>query len=780
MKKRAIWLLVPALGLGLGACGKKEEAKAPEVPAAVESPAQTAPTALTPAAPVAKAPAVSVEERAAKLGFVKHLPQDTEVVMAFHNGSKSAERIQASKLWKILQSQMGMGMGMQMDDEPAGEPEMGDEEFALPEEEQDASADPAGDSAAPAAAEEAASAEPIGPAALFGTEFTIALGKPVGEQTGNLLTINRRMGYFQMRALAKAFVGAAKSGDFSTLEEAFSEQYGPALFKDLLADPESGVALFEKMNMPPLYLAFRTSAGQRESAAQQLASLVENLGMLGEMVEPVEIEKGGQKFAGHKISGAKVSASMAEDRESMEEMMDAAAVDKLIAAVAKKDLVVLSGTIGDYALLFFGSSADDLSFAADPASSLVGTESLAFCDSYLSKDLAAVIYGQKESISRMIAASGGLSDMAAGLRDGLAGADGLGDTRDLEALLRIVGEREVALRKLSGNETFCTAVYFEDGLKVESLGGTDMGAVDWKAPNKLASLGDSEDVVMFVNMSANAAFDEQSRAYLEALMETSYAVAMKVSELPMEDENMAQFKEMAKMFDSSFRTDAVALWEALSGDFGSGLGNESALIVDLKGTVPAIPGIPQEIVNEGKFPRISVVAPVTDRAKLAASWEKMNASSTGILGKVSEMIGQQIPMQKPISSDKDGFTTWFFSLPFFNDDFMPSVTVGDQWFAASTSKTQALDLLGKATKGGETRDGLTFTMNFKALQKFSSETLEMVKKNQAAILGDDAMTPAQLKHSADLIAALDELDKLTARCRRENGALRTSIHLKTR
>ena len=36
-------------------------------------------------------------------------------------------------------------------------------------------------------------------------------------------------------------------------------------------------------------------------------------------------------------------------------------------------------------------------------------------------------------------------------------------------------------------------------------------------------------------------------------------------------------------------------------------------------------------------------------------------------------------MQKPMSSEKDGFTTWFFSMPFFNDDFLPSVTVGDKW-----------------------------------------------------------------------------------------------------
>ena len=175
-----------------------------------------------------------------------------------------------------------------------------------------------------------------------------------------------------------------------------------------------------------------------------------------------------------------------------------------------------------------------------------------------------------------------------------------------------------------------------------------------------------------------------------------------------------------------------------------------------------------------------MISPVTDRAKLAASWDKMNTSATSVLAKISEMTGEKIPMLKPISSEKDGNTTWFFSMPFFNDDFMPSVTVGDKWFAASTSKNQALDLITKAAKGGETRTGLWFAMNFKAMQKFSRETLKVVEKNSTAIFGEEGMSPDQLKNAADLISAMDAMDKLTVHARREGGVLRSSVHFKTR
>jgi hypothetical protein len=281
---------------------------------------------------------------------------------------------------------------------------------------------------------------------------------------------------------------------------------------------------------------------------------------------------------------------------------------------------------------------------------------------------------------------------------------------------------------------------------------------------------------MFANMTTEAAYDEKARAYIEAIMETSYAAAMKVSELPMAGENMVQFKEMAKIFDTQFRPDAVAVWDSISNDFGGALGNERAWVMDLKGTVPTIPGIPQAVVDSGKFPRISVVAPVSDRAKLADSWKNLNTSITGVLGKIKEMSGMEIPMQKPISSEKNGYTTWFFPVPVFNDDFMPSVTVGDQWFAASTSKNQALDLLSQAAVGGETRTGLQFTMNFKALQKFSQEMHGVLEKNSEAL----GISVEDLKSAAELITALEDLDKLTVHARREGGVLRSSVHFKTR
>lgn len=750
--------MIPAVAIGLGACKKKEVVKAPDAPATVaEAPSPQVPGK----AAEAMVPKIGPEERAAKLGFVKHLPQDTEVVLSFYNGTKVANRVKRSNLWKLVQEQMG------------GVVEIADEEN-LPEPEPD-TANP--DDLPPGNPEVADGA--MGPAALFGTEFTMALGKSTGEQTGHLLTLNRRMTYFQMRTLAKSFSAAVKSGETAELTESFSQGYGAELVKDLLSDPQSGIPLLEKVKVPPIYLAFRTKEADRPAAAQQVAALIANANMLEEMVEPVTIENSGLKFEGVKILGSKVSAVMAEDREEMDQELDPATVDQLLSTMTKKDLVIVSGIVGDYVLLYVGGSVDDFKLADTVSQSIVASDALAFSDAYAGKELAALIYGQKEPMDTMMKSAGGLADLTNGLRDGLAGADGLGDTRDLEALFQIVAEREAALRKLTSLDSACSVAFFEDGLKIESRGGADSGMVDWKSPNKLASLGDPEDVVLFANVSKDAAFDEQSRAYYEALLETAYALTMKVADAPMENEEIAKFKEMAKLVDGKFRPDMVALWDAFNNDFGGSLGNESALVIDFKGGAPAVPGIPQPVLDNAKVPRISIIAPVTDRAKLSGSWDKMNSTLTGTLAKISELTGAEIPMQKPMSSERSGNTTWFFPMPFLTDDFVPSVTVGDKWFAASTSKNHALDLIAKAEGGGQTRNGFWLSLNFKALEKYSNETLKLVDENAEALMGSplEAEQKALVQKS---ISILGDLDKLTVHARREGSELRSSVHFKTR
>lgn len=784
-------MLISAAALGLAACDQKtKETAAPEsTPAPVAE--STAPGEV-PVPPVEKAEVtdLSAEQRAGKLGFVQYMPQDTEQILAFYNGSESAAKLKNSKLWQMIQRESGLGGMGGAEIAPAPDQEMDDEEMDPTDAEQETvapeempAADPADAGIAGIPDADAVPGDDMdaqGPAALFEKEFTIALGKDTSLQIGNLLTVNRRMTYFQMRNLSRAFAAAAKSGDSSTIAESFTGGYGPEIAQDLLKDPDSGVALLERLKMPPVYFAFRATPETKASAAMQMAAMVENVNMMGNgMAEPVKIEAGGSTFEGAKIIGAKISAQMAEGRASMDEEIGAETTDRLLATIATKDLIVVSGTIGDYIVLFLGGAEEDLRFAEGLDSSLVASEALAFSDAYSDKQLAALSYTRKEAVESIAKNSGGLADVTNGLRDGIAGADGLGDTRDLDALFQMVAEREAGLRKLATFGSSGMVAFFEEGLQIEGYSGSDAGMIDWESPNKLASLGDSPDVLLFADVTGDAAYGLKAREYAEAVLQSAYALSMKVSQTPAAESEMAQFKEMATMFDTKFRADVVALWDAYSDDFQGGLGTERAFVIDLQGSAPAVPGIPQVVVDKAKVPRISMIAPVTDRAKVSASWDKMDTTLKGTLAKISEMTGQDIPMQKPLSSEKDGKITWFFPMPFLTEDFLPSVTVSDKWFVASTSKNQALDLMNQANTGNSDRKGFYMSVNFKALQKYADQTFQLVNENSAELMGGP-MPAEQQRLIKEGIAVLDDVDNLTIQTRKEGAVVRTSIHFKTR
>ncbi|WP_200267472.1 hypothetical protein [Luteolibacter pohnpeiensis] len=804
------------MALCLGACKKKESAPldasgnpvevTPDVPG---TPQEAEPPVVTPEAKevVPTAKEVTPEDRAAKLGFAQYLPKDTELMVSVFQGEETVNKVKSLKLWKLIDAQMsgaGPGFGdnsdFEMDEELGMEPDI---EMAPEDNEESKAAEP-DDAMQEGAALGAASGgidmdseadsedmdgfeEPMGPEGLLGKQVVLAFGHGSMEQAGYLNLLRSRMAYFQFREITRALVEAARTGDPSLFTDSFAYQYTAEMFTELIQDQEGGVDLFEKIQMPPIYLGFKTSAEDREEAASQIRSTVDFMGMMGEMVEPVSFEKAGVTFTGYRLLGSKLAEMLNAERDSATEMMDEATFDRFVKALSEKNIVACTGTLGDYVVLMMGSSEEELNLASDLNDSMVSSDELKFTDGYVDKDLSAVIYGQEAGLKSVISADKEFAAIFEGIRDGFAGQEGIGDTRNIEALLQTVVDRGEELVKFQTVHGYGLVSYFDEGYKIETYGGTDPGSVDWSAPRKLAHLGDSPDVVLFANGSSTEVYNEKLTGLLNSVGETVYALAAKASEIPaenVEEDKLAQYKEMFGMFDSQFREDLVNMWNGFSVDMAAGLGQEAALVMDFKGSIPTVPGIPQKVVDEGKFPRASYIAPVVDRTKLATSWDKINLSATSMMGKISTMSGMEIPMQKPISSEKDGMTTWFFPMPFFNDEFLPSVTVGDDWFVASTSKNQALDLVGKAKTGTATETGFLFKANFVALQAYARECYALVDANADEIFGDNESALNEYKHNKEtmiqFIDSFDDFDSVSIKVRKEADVLRGSFHFKTR
>ena len=433
MKAFRPWFTVlPVTALVLGSCEKKEQASAPAAPGEAAKAPVAAP-AEAPAAPAAKA--LTPGERAAMLGIVGHLSKDTESVMSLYDGKDIVKRLRSLKSWEFIR-------------EVAKEEDGTDIEAEI------------GEGAAEASK-------------FLGQEIFLATGKGTGPQVANLVKLSQRSNYYQMRVLAKAFAAGAKEGDFSGLDSS-----SQAAMMEMAKEIGKEMGIIEAAAVPPTLGGVKAEDAESLAMAQQeLASGMDQMvGLLGEAAKPLEFTKGGATFKGYKLSGEFLAAQMEAGRSDMEQTLEPADVDRLIAAIKTKNLAIAQGAIGNYLMIFLGDNEQLCPLADKVEDSLAANDAISYVDAYQGKKVAGFLYGEQGIVKAGLV--GSLKDMALGIRDGLAGSEGLGDTRELASLLELVGEKEDAVIGLAKADSVGGLVVVEDGVKFESR-FPETKAADW-------------------------------------------------------------------------------------------------------------------------------------------------------------------------------------------------------------------------------------------------------------------------------------------------------------
>lgn len=736
---RTWWSVLPATALVLGACNEKKKEESTGTPATPGNVVEKVKAAVSaPAAPEVKA--LTPGERAAMLGIVGHLPKDVDSVLGIYDGQEIVKRAKALKSWEFLR-------------EVAKE-----EDGADPEEEM---------------------AAELGEAGKFlGQEMFFAAGKGSSPQLENLIAIQHRYQYYTFRLMVQSFAKRAEAGDLDP-SGGFDPELLMALGKEIVAKE---IGLVNKIAVPPMLAGIKaadqeTLKAALEKLAPGIDGMAEQLGEAG--AKAVEFTKGGVKFKGVKLFGSFLADQLQAGRERFEEMVPPADVDRIIASLKEKNLVISYGSLDNYLMLYVGGSEDACPLVDKVEDSLAASDAISYVDGFKDKKLVGFYHADKSFSQAAITTS--VKDMALGVRDGLAGSSAFGDTKDLAALLEMVGDKESELLGLTKVETGGAVALLDNGFKIEAFGGANQNAMDLSAPHKLGKLGGGESTVLFANWVANPEYTKRANAMGEALIETGYAMAEKVGGLEIEDPSLMQFKQGLGLFNEKFRTDVVGLWSALQST-QSGLGHETALVVDLKGAVPTVSTkIPQAFVDKGKAPRIAVVTPVTDRKKLADSWTAFDGSLIKILKTASEVAEQDLPVLKPTNTEKDGLTTWFYGQASLGDDLMPSISLNDKWFVASTSKLQAQELAKAADSPADDRTGAWFELDFDALRGFTANWVNLLETD-----GADLMGPSYEKFKTELprikkgLAAFEEFDSLSISERMEGGKHRATLHFKVR
>ena len=744
MKRK--YILIPLLSgaVAFTACKEKPTTDAP----ASDSTEQTEqPTAVEPPEPAPIKATATPEARAAKLGFAKKLPKNIAHFEAMYNGRKAFDQFLKSDLGEFFLQRLA-------DEDISLEELMVDENF-------------------------------VAQIASYSEEYFAAYGEGSGKSFDLAVQFMERVLYFGARTGVFVGDGIVRDGD----------DFDPDSPKVFIDGPLKGaskevIKMLAGFDMPAFYQGSKVSDEEaRGAVAAQMEQGIGMLGMFQDAVEPVTIKKGDAEFTGFKVLGDKIAEMIDEDAvEEMQEVFEITDIEAFKKTLASKSFVVVSGVVDDYVILFVGKSEDDFVLVDNVADSICASEDMAFIDQYIDKDILVASFSDS-ALTKNAGNVGALAfrlvgSLAKGLQSGLGDASSLGDTQDIEVLLESLQKQGSQLGAMFNVTDAGAIAYLEEGLKMEVYGGSNIPSLDLTKTHTLSPLAAGENTLMFANWVNNKDYNEKLLEYVDTLGETGYLISQRVAGLDIDDNDFAKFKGGVEMFDGTFRKDALNIWQALRGDLAAGLGTEAALVVDVNGALPKVPGVPSTLLKEGKMPRISYVSTVDERAKLQSSWKRINTSAESILKTVSKMMDKEIPMQDMMSSEKNGLTTWWTSIPFTGNDFLPCVSVGDELFLASTSKMYSESLSEQFKKGGgDARKGAWMHVDFKVLNQYAGQWLELVTKNAEDVFPSESAREdfATNKPMIDkALQAFGSIEEMTLHARNEGGRSRISFHLKAK
>lgn len=722
--------LVP-LVLGFSSCREETVEPAPAEEAEVAPVEVPAPAAEESVEVVTLDPA----ERAAMLGFAARIDAEAEGLLAVYDGAG------------MLAGLKGLKVAQLFAEEDAAVPP--DVEF------------PSGDFLSLAL---------DGLGALLGEEVVVVQGPGSAERTGPWNQLGGRLNYYQARMMVGSLLKAGVTGEVDALLGELGDNR--AWLMEMLGDAQEYLPLLEELRIPPLLIALKQS--DAEARAAMLGQIQTVLALLGGMAEPLTIERGEARLDGLQLPGEVLVGMLAADPTALDEAVGRETREALLEILAEKRLVFAAGEIDESLVFFLGDDAEDCLIAEDLEASIVAGDELAFIDAEQGRPLHALAFAREELIEAWDYPA--LKDTAEGLRDGVGV---LGDTREFSALLDLVVEKEALLRELHEAGDFGALMVSDEGLRVEIRGGLDDGSIDYAAPHRLPM--PDGPTLLRGGWVAGEEFDERAMELGAAVIESIYALASRAATLPGQAE--AGMAELLEIFDTELRDDVVALLTGLR-VAGEGLGGERLLVVDLAGEVPPFPDVPQELMEEGPFVRIGLVAPVLDRAKLGEAWTGIEPALRSLSVTLQERAELPWSLSKPTHSDSDGAVTWYYDALALSDDAKPSVTLSGERMVLSSSRNLAMELVAPTEPSGdEVRSGAWLEGDLGVLREALAETLALFEEQPEALLPDEGSRREFEESLPELrqgLEALEEFEAVELRARKVEDRRHLTLRVRMR
>lgn len=479
----------------------------------------------------------------------------------------------------------------------------------------------------------------------------------------------------------------------------------PAFAKLMQSDPAAVSAAIQGLldsDIPPVLVAL--NAGGSKTKIDEMIK-----GALGMMPPEAKdkVESGTFKVEDkHEFQSLTFKVSKAIPPEAVEQVKaqlgqlvgDPAKAASLTGKLLAKTVELSWGWVDDNLVIGLGRDHSHVTLAA-PAEGVFSVPAVASrAGAWQAKKPITLSYSSQKTNEAISAALGGLMETVVSIMQSGSGRAPfpmdpiIADLKKLSARAS-----ELFPSKVSAS---VAATWWDGGLHLESFGGPVSDAYDSSKPLIYGSLA-GPSTVLLSESRVNEASRDKAFAFLEEAASTlwaSFEKNIKPNLPPDAQQNLAMTGMVIPMVKEYWKSIQV---------FRSALGSESAFIVNLDGTMPALPQIPPDF-KDMKIPRILAVSDLKDASKLSEAWTGFSAP----LGMLAAQAGMK---PEPLEKKEGNVTMWGFQLPMDTGDVWPHTAVsGERWYFG-TSPSFTKESAAKTPAGSGPPSGAHVRVNFKAV-----------------------------------------------------------------
>ena len=515
-----------------------------------------------------------------------------------------------------------------------------------------------------------------------------------------------------------AYRGMMSGGVLAGLGTSFDAKM---LMEAAVRDPavlETLILLLERFEMPPVMIG--VASPEPEKALKLASDQMHLAEWLGDAPQSRIVTTHGEKITVNEIAMSSVltlerrqewmAALMKTLPEITPEMKDRIA--RGLDVLARKKWVLALGLGKERAYVAVAKSTEQIRLANSVEDSMLARPEMQKLDADALKTLGLIACWDGPFLDAL-QSDQPFQPIMRGLLDGLKSEKLFaGMTRALEPQMVELAAAERAFYHRE-HTTGAAVAWWDGGLQVDWTGGIATANLDALAKvSQFTPLLDEPDVVF--GLSGHGSTAGTGRAYFEAWMRAVYAAAQELAKAGV---GGAPSMQMLTLMNQSVLPSVIGVYDGTKTIYQKALGNDGALILDIGGKMPLLPGLPPggEAVP---LPRFAMAHEVKNRALIGVSWQNIEEGLRQALMVVP--APDPIKLPKTLTKRYGEVMSFAYELPVGSNDLLPCVSLTEKILVLGTSRTQQIRIAESLMQSGQALvpTGLRLKVNFTRMREF--------------------------------------------------------------